>query len=327
VAMATRAGALWRRLEADSGRVLLHATDQLSFGDEGSLSAIATALSAHDAPCEELSALEARRRFPDVAVRGPALLEPSSGVLAAHECLRAVCAVGGFVVHTGATVTALEQDDAGVRVTMARGETLTADVVVNCAGPAALALLGETEATEVSALPSAPQVAYFRSADPRRAGLPVLIEWGDDMVYGLPVPGGERSGLYKISHHTPGPPLSSYDPVDPLPLSDEPSLLATLTEAVRRLLPSLDPEPVATERCIYDNTADADFVLDRVGRIVVGCGTSGHGFKFGPLLGEVLADLAEGITPRVDVAPFCLRRSVQEPGADHGPAAGSTVAR
>src|SRR6185437_7233249 len=59
VTMATRAGALWRRLEADSGRVLLHGTGQLSFGDEGSLSAIATALSAHDAPCEELSALEA----------------------------------------------------------------------------------------------------------------------------------------------------------------------------------------------------------------------------------------------------------------------------
>ena len=76
-----------------------------------------------------------------------------------------------------------------------------------------------------------------------------------------------------------------------------------------RLLPSLDPEPVATERCVYDNSIDADFVLDRVGRVVVGCGTSGHAFKFGPLLGELLADLAEGRQPEVDLDRFSLRRS------------------
>ena len=85
-----------------------------------------------------------------------------------------------------------------------------------------------------------------------------------------------------------------------------------MTGAVRRLLPTLDPEPVATERCVYDNSADTDFVLDRVGRIVVGCGTSGHAFKFGPLLGELLADLAEGADPPVDLRRFGLDR---DPGA------------
>ncbi len=81
-----------------------------------------------------------------------------------------------------------------------------------------------------------------------------------------------------------------------------------------RLLPSLDPQPVATERCVYDNSADSDFVLDRVGRIVVGCGTSGHGFKFGPLLGELMADLAEGEDPPVDLGRFGLGRD--GPAAD-----------
>ena len=85
-------------------------------------------------------------------------------------------------------------------------------------------------------------------------------------------------------------------------------MLGLLTDAARRLLPALDPEPVATERCIYDNSADTDFVVDRVGDVVVGCGTSGHGFKFGPLLGELLADLADGIEPRVDLSPFRLDR-------------------
>jgi sarcosine oxidase len=50
-------------------------------------------------------------------------------------------------------------------------------------------------------------------------------------------------------------------------------------------------------------------VLDRVGPVVVGCGTSGHGFKFGPLFGRILADLAEEEPPPVDLAPFRIARS------------------
>ncbi len=131
------------------------------------------------------------------------------------------------------------------------------------------------------------------------------------MIYGLPVPGPHRSGTplaVKVSHHTPGAPLESYDPTTPTSPPDDPALVARLVAAVRRLLPALDPDPVATERCVYDNSADADFILDRVGNIVVGCGTSGHGFKFGPLLGELLADLAEGARPAMDLAPFALLR-------------------
>jgi glycine/D-amino acid oxidase-like deaminating enzyme len=71
---------------------------------------------------------------------------------------------------------------------------------------------------------------------------------------------------------------------------------------------------VATERCVYDNSADGNFVIDRVGDVVVGSGTSGHGFKFAPLLGELLADLATGADHRPelgsadDLAPFSLAR-------------------
>jgi len=114
-----------------------------------------------------------------------------------------------------------------------------------------------------------------------------------------------------VSHHTPGPALHDYDPTAaPAPLldHDDPAHLDMLTDAVSRLLPGLNPAPVATERCVYDNSADTDFVLDRVGNVVVGCGTSGHGFKFGPLLGELLADLAIGLPPGLDLSPFRIDR-------------------
>ena len=142
----------------------------------------------------------------------------------------------------------------------------------------------------------------------------MFIEWGADMVYGLPVPAAGHGETFKVSHHTPASRSSStrWDPA-PRPLPDDAALLAVLTGAVSRLLPALDPVPVATERCVYDNSADGDLVLDRVGRVVVGCGSSGHGFKFGPLVGEVLADLAEGVRRRR--GRRALRPGPARPGA------------
>jgi sarcosine oxidase len=90
---------------------------------------------------------------------------------------------------------------------------------------------------------------------------------------------------------------------------DDPELIQLLHDAAVRLLPSFSPAPVATERCLYDNTTGTDFIVDRVGHVVIGCGTSGHGFKFGALLGEILADLATDAAPRIDLRRFALHRS------------------
>ncbi len=321
VEMAVAARQLWQGLEAASGRRLLHVTGQVTFGDAASLQGIAGAMAAHGAPVEVLGAREAARRYPGLAPPpGPVLFEPESGVLAADECLRALCSTGGFEVRTGIRVRGLRDEADAVSVD-ADGAVGTgrsawrADVVVDCAGAGALDLLGGDR--PVGTAPSLPQVAYFRAAAGAgdAGGLPVFIEWGAEMIYGLPVHGsGAHAGTFKVSHHTPGPPLDRYEPAEPTPEGDDPALLAALVAAARRLLPALDPEPVATERCVYDNSVDTDFVLDRTGNVVVGCGTSGHGFKFGPLLGELLADLAEGAPTRVDLRPFRLDRTTR-PGS------------
>jgi sarcosine oxidase len=325
MALLARAG--WRDLEAATGRQLLHVTGQVTFGDDSALHGIALALATAAAPVEEMSAAAAVRRYPGIAPTGPVLVEPESGVLAADECLRALHQAGGFEVQTNTRVTSLHQSPDGVTVETASGAALDADIVVVTAGPASLGLAGFD--SPVAAPPSLPQVAYFAARDNEGAP-PVFIEWGDDMLYGLPVPGGgPHAGTYKVAHHTPGPDLQDFDPIDAAPIvpdpierapidpatfdAADPVLLERLTDAVTRLLPSLHPEPVATERCVYDNSADTDFILDRVGRVVVGCGTSGHAFKFGPLLGDLLADLAEERRPAVELARFSLRRTPTSP--------------
>ena len=61
-------------------------------------------------------------------------------------------------------------------------------------------------------------------------------------------------------------------------------------------LPGLDPAPVNEASCLYTWTANEDFILDRPGGgpFVIASPCSGHGAKFAPLLGEIIADLAAG---------------------------------
>jgi sarcosine oxidase len=314
VEMALRARTLWRDLETATGDRLLHVTGQLTFGDE--LGSVERALDAAGVATQRLTASESTRRFPGLAPAGPVLFEPDSGVLAADRCLNALHETGSFQLRTDTMVTALEDDaDADTVTLMLNGrETYRADVVVNCAGYRAFSLLSERDRPAVAAGPSLPQIAYFAPCESAAPLPPIFIEWGPSMLYGLPVP---DAGTYKLSHHTSETP---FDPAQEWPSGDDPLLLTRLIDAAGRLLPALDPVPVATERCVYDNSGDTDFVLDRVGRVVVGCGTSGHAFKFGPLLGELLADLAEDRAPALDLSRFSLRRASPPPDADATPA-------
>ena len=59
-------------------------------------------------------------------------------------------------------------------------------------------------------------------------------------------------------------------------------------------IPGLDGPLVRSESCFYTMTPDRDFILDTIDGIVVLGGDSGHAFKFGPLLGRLAADLAQG---------------------------------
>ncbi|MGW6195561.1 FAD-dependent oxidoreductase [Kribbella sp. NPDC055110] len=69
---------------------------------------------------------------------------------------------------------------------------------------------------------------------------------------------------------------------------------ARVVDYVRRTLPGLVPEPYAETTCIFTNTPDADFVIDGVDGLVVASPCSGHGAKFAPLLGRIIADTALG---------------------------------
>jgi sarcosine oxidase len=298
VRLAQEALGLWRVLEDDTGRSLLHRRTLVNFGP--GLDALADALASEGSPFTALTPGETTSHFPQLAITTDAIAEDTGGVLAADNCLAALRQAGSFEVAAQRRVHKVTDGRHSASVILEDGAVLSADMVVICAGPHTLSLFSHDRVPN-AAPPSLQQVVYLEALQPDTP-IPLFIEWGDDTVYGLPV---VDQPLLKLSHHQPGSP----EPADGSDLSDDPELLALLHDAAVRLLPTFSPEPVASERCYYDNTRDSDFILDRRGHIVVGCGTSGHGFKFGPILGELLADVATGSTPPHDLSRFAMDRS------------------
>ncbi len=288
VTAARRAGELWRELEEESGRQLRWPTPHLTFGT--GLRDVQHALQAAGAPCEPLRAAEVAERFPDIRVDGPALLETESAVLAADVALDALARLGGELC-TGTRVLSIADDDTHVTLHTSAGP-VTARTAIVTAGPWSRGLLAPLGVLAPTT-PTLEQIGYLRPTGtptrPDSGRTPIFICHEDPAPYGLPVPG---SPLYKIGIHDSGD-ATDIDAQDRSPDRD---LVDRLSRVAERLLPGYDPEPAVTERCVYDNTPDEDFIVDRIGNVVIGCGTSGHGFKFGPLLGEWLADLATGAT-------------------------------
>jgi sarcosine oxidase len=282
VGLAMRARAPWAALEDECGRRLLQPTPHLTFGDD--LDAVHQAMHAAGAPHELLPAAEAAAGFPQIATGGPALLEPESCVISADAALQALTAAVPDL-RAGVTATAIADDGRRVTVQTTSGSVMARGAVV-CAGPWTSTLLAGAGIL-VPTTATLEQVGYLAPAAEPGPAMPIFIGHGAPEPYGLPVPG---SPLYKIGFHHAGPVV---DP-DRQDQGPDPDLTERLSALARQYVPGLPPDVVRTERCVYDNSPDEDFIVDRVGRVVIGSGTSGHGFKFGPLLGEWLADLATG---------------------------------
>ena len=303
VSLADQARELWTELERACGERLLHPTPQLTFGPQ--MPQVQAAMRQAGATCDLLPAQEAAARFPGIAVTGDVLLEPESAVIAADRSLAALAglverAAPAGAVRPGVRVLALADDGRNVRVSTTDGEIEAARVIV-CAGPWTAGLLATARIT-VPASATLEQVAYLAPAAPGPpspgpphtppAGpaavapvMPIFVHYGGQFAYGLPVPGSQR---YKIGIHHGGPVVNP----DHQQHTDDSSMSRQIADAARAFLPGFDPRPVAVERCVYDNSPDTDFIVDRIGNVVLGSGTSGHGFKFGPLLGDWLAWLA-----------------------------------
>jgi sarcosine oxidase len=292
VQMALSALAAWDRLQDDAGEELLVRTGGLDTGPGAS--ECAAALTGRAVAHSWLAAGEVRERFPGIAPRpGERMLfQPDAGVCLAGRTVAALQRLAlrdGVPIRARTPVLGIEPGAGRVVLRTPAGE-ISAGVAVIAAGPWSGRLLAGALIRAPRLTVTLQQVRYFRPAGDAGAW-PTLVEWSPAGLVWYAVPmAGDAPGV-KVAAHVPGravdPRDGPFDEIDPA-LEDE------AAQYVRTRLPGLEPAGLAPETCLYTMTADEDFVLDREGRLVVAAGCSGHAFKFGPVLGEMLAGLALG---------------------------------
>ena len=287
---------LWDELQDDAGETLLEQTGALDHGDPATVDALASAMAAAGVPFERLPPSEADERWPHLRFEGVVVHQPTAGRCLADVTVAALLRRArdhGAVVRCGVGPATVSVSGDGVRV-QAGGEELRASTAVvttggwvgRTIGPASsvglpLPPLRVTEEQLVHFPPTVERDQWERWAS--------VIHHTERFWYALPSPG---IGLKVGGHH-------EGDAIDPDRRRDgpDPDYVDGLVRYVEDWMPGVRPEPMAGTTCLYTTTPDERFLVDRRGPVIVGSACSGHGFKFVPLIGRVLADMVDGVQP------------------------------
>jgi glycine/D-amino acid oxidase-like deaminating enzyme len=294
--LAARAHALWREYDARWQTALLQKTGALwLFGSDDKFGhATADGLAAHGLAAEWLSPAKSAKRFPQFSYEGigSALFEPDAGYLLARRACEHVAArleAEGGTVRTGAVRTPFHVNGSPLKqIVFEDRTTIEADAFVFACGPWLGQVFDEVIGARIE--PTRQEVYYFGTpaGDDRfsEACMPVWLDLGDRIFYGIP---GNANRGFKIADDTPG---ERFDPTDGSREVSADGLAAARAFLARRF-PALAKAPyLGGEVCQYEATPDSHFIVDRhpgASNVWIAGGGSGHGFKMGPALGELIA--------------------------------------
>jgi sarcosine oxidase len=297
-----RAMELWRAHDRTWQRGFFRKTGALwMFGaDDAFGRASVAALRAVNLPTEDLTPAAAARRFPQIAFDDTiksVLWEPEAGYLfarrACEHVLERFIADGGEYRQAAVGAPIEMQSPALRRVTLEDGATIDADHFVFACGPWLGRLFPDVVGSRVT--PTRQEIYYFgtppgdsRFSDPQ---MPVWVDYRERLMYGIP---GNANRGFKVADDTAGP---VFDPTAGVRDATASGIDAARAFLARRF-PALANAPLlGSEVCQYEASPDSHFIVDRhpaAANAWIAGGGSGHGFKMGPALGEVLASYVLG---------------------------------
>jgi len=314
VPLLRRAYALWRELQERAGETLLAITGGIDAGSEGS-EPVAGALAScreHGLSHQLLDAAAVHQRFPGYCLSSDmkAVYQPDAGILLSERC---VVAHATAAMEHGAELHARERvlgwdllgSQGGVRVhTEAR--SYEAGALVLTAGPWTARLLPELAPHAVPERQVQLWTQPLVATNFRVGSFPVFnMQVPEGRFYGFPAFGvpGFKIGKYHHRRET-----VDAESVDRTAHSEDE---AVLREGLRRYFPDADGPTLAMKVCMFTNSEDEHFILDRhpdCAEVAIAAGFSGHGFKFCSVVGEIMADLALEQSTRWPLDRFRLAR-------------------
>jgi sarcosine oxidase len=295
--MAARATQLWKENEQRWKVKLMHQNGVLwmvTAGDDHFERESLPVLQTAGIPCQKLSVQEMAARWPQINLEGVhwGIYEPEGGFLTARIACQAVR--DGFIAEAGeykqAAVVPHDLDGKWSSLSLSDGSKLEADQYVFAGGPWLGKLFPEAVGDHIR--PTKQDVFFFGTpaGDDRfsETRLPVWADHRDRFLYGIP---GNQGRGFKVADDTRGP---EFDPTSG-ERTVSPEGLKIIRDYIAFRFPALKDAPLLESRvCQYENTPDNNFIVDRHPsheNVWLLGGGSGHGFKHGPALGEMVAEL------------------------------------
>ncbi len=312
VPLAERAFELWRELEDETGRDLLKILGEVKLAYPSNRSNPDPTLGGF---VEVLDERQLGERFPGFRLHEGMLAtyEAEAGFLRPEACIAAqleLAAKHGAELHYAEEVTGWSADGSGVKVATTRG-SYQADRLIITTGPWAAELLSDLNLPiNVMRIVN----AYFEPSRPdwwrAENGAPdFLLSVPEGNYYGMP--SVEGIGL-KIGRHENGEITTART----IRREIDDAEIEMLRGVLDLYMPGASGSLVPSVTCMYTNSVDDDFIVDRHpdhDQVVLGCGFSGRGFKFSCVVGEILAELATEGATRHDIAFLSARRFGSQP--------------
>jgi len=312
---------LWKSLEQRTQRTLYTPTGLLTLGYENDGVTQPSYHSLWEAGYtpERLTGDTCIQRFPQFNTQNYDLFtyNTEAGMLHASTCLQtlkdAILDLGGTIRETSRVIHITHDNQhRPLGLYLSTGEKLIADQVVLTTGPWVHRMLGELH------LPirlTRQYALYFANLELATFGLNAFPAFIADDLYGFPIYssciGGSGPSWLKATSHLFGATVAP----DELPIIDE-HVIKQVTTKLLDLIPDLRHAELAhIGTCIYDVSPDEDFILDQYPgdpRIIFATGLSGHGFKFGLLLGEMLSSMVYEAESPISLEHFRLARFADE---------------
>lgn len=303
VPLVLRAYDQWRELEAESGRSLMEICGLALAGpsDGEAIQGSRLAAKLHGAEIQDLSPRDAADRLSGFQIPEgfEVVFEPPGGFLQVEDSIR--CQVDQAISHgaqlaIGEVVESWSSSGDAVTVQTNRGTIEAASLVITAGAWASSLLLDIDRVPDIQVLRKVLlwNPVRTQSYTVETGGCGFLFEMPHGTFYGFPSLDGKT---LKLAEHSGGVPVADPHTLD-RSLTD--ADVSPVAKFVRQVMPDLDQKPARHAVCMYSMSPDGHFIVDRhpdFSNVVFGAGFSGHGFKFTPVIGEALADLAlEGAT-------------------------------
>ena len=311
VPLVLRADQLWQDLQQISGQQLLVRTGGIDLGprDGNVVDHALLACRDHSLPHEYLDATEIMEQWPQFRIpeNWHGCYDPNMGFLLVDGCIRAYADAArdaGCVIHEEEPVEGFSQD-MPIRLRTAKSEYELQKLVV-CGGAWNSKLLADLNLPLIAKRKALVWLTAEREEEFQPGRFPVfLADTSAGLLYGFPIYG--KPGLKIANHHGAGP---AVDP-DQVDRTFRPGDATDAQIFSSQHLKGVKQEVLDGKICLYTMTPDEHFILDlhpANDNIAIAAGFSGHGFKFAPVIGEILRELIVHKRTHHPISKFSLTR-------------------